>query len=445
MAPSSSDNSRHAGSLHKSPPKVPTEVLPEASAKAPNETPTDNASSALTSPAPRRESMLIFVFWMLSSMLIMQQAKAYFSDEVLRIFYAENFSASGMGSVFWYFMASFMAGMLLCVYLSRKVCHALVLCAGVLFGAIGYLIMLYAFAPLGALVFGASLGLIPAPSVCAIMEKISMDKKSGAVFVAAQLRPVGLYVIIPVAIASIVAIDSKEGLAIVVSLLAVVTAGLLLFTKSFGRSKSCFTAADIVRGVFGNGMFYLTGGLLLVASFLDVFIMYHLSSVIQAYFYDADAAQITAAVLLMLLWVRVFMVAFAELALSRIPGRRVLVFSGAAVGLALLMFKLPMDNSEEAKILWLFALSVSLSVVFPALIKSAAVYAPMRALPVFMTIIVIACSVVALLVDIYAFPAAARQNAEVQVYVIAGAAFIALTLLFFAASRLKKKATSDAA
>ncbi len=395
---------------------------------------TSNATTGYTTFV---ESTLTLTFWLCASLLIMQPARLYFTHDIAQFFNFE--SGADYEALFMPFVYAYTASLLLSLFLVRVVSHVHVLALALIFLFILGTVLVFSMPSfLSAVLFGIALGLIPAPAVCSVVEKlgVSPSARQQKNLVSLQpVRPVGMYILIPVIATLSISVKHPVALLLIVCLVCLSILFLLLKTRRFGFFTSAPTLKESLTGTLANGMSSLVIFMLVLVSLIDVFVLYYVPHVVQAYA-PHDVKNTTALVLLIMLMVRIAMIVFAELTLIRIAPRRMLVLSALAIVISALMVSVARD--EQTKLIVLFVLSSSLSVVFPSLIKSMAKFTPFSVLPTSIVCMALVGNLVTMLGTTYFFPYALHTQSIVFFCTLFAAAFLALALLFFAISRRKK-------
>lgn len=400
-------------------------------------------NNSATRSATFVESTLTLVFWLCASLLIMQPVHLYFTDEITQFF---NFKIVSKETLFETFIIAYIFAMVVSLFISRIICHTYILCIGLSAVLIATMLLFSIPAFVSAAVFGGGLGLIPASAVCSVVEKLGISsrvRQRGKNLDRAHaqcVRPVGMYIFIPVVATLAIIVKSIFGIFFVVIFSCISIVVLLIRKKNFGFFTSKPTFKESLSGTLANGMFYLVLFMLVFISLIDVSVFYYVPHVVQDYVLH-DVKNMTALVLLVMLIGRIAMIVFTELTLIHIPPRRILVLSSCAIGVA--VFILSLARNDKAKIILLFVIALSLSVAFPSLIKSMAKFTSFSVLPVSVVGMALVGNSVTMVSYTYFFPYVLQTNRIMLFYSLCVVAFVFLALLFFIISRRKKLEIDD--
>ncbi len=390
------------------------------------------------------ESTLTLVFWLCASMLIMQPIHLYFTDEITQFF---NLKIVSREILFISFISAYIFAMFASLFISRVLYHTYVLSLALGFVLIATVLFFTIPSFVSVVIFALGLGLIPASAVCSVVERLDITsssqeqrKKSVERFSTKRVRPVGMYIMLPVIATLAFIVKSIVGIFFFIVILCVCIVVLLLKHKNFGFFTSVPTLRASIAGTIGNGMFYLVLFILVVVSLIDMSVFYYVPYVVQEYVVD-DAKNMTALLFLIMFIGRIAMIMFTELTLIHVPPRRIFLLSACSIGFSMLLLLFAHD--AQAKIIVLFVIMSSLSVTFPSLIKSMAKFIPFSVLPTSVISMALIGNMVTMVSYAYFFPYVLRTNRTMLFSSVFVLSFMFAAFLFFIFSRREKLVQAD--
>lgn len=152
--------------------------------------------------------------------------------------------------------------------------------------------------------------------------------------------------------------------------------------KNFGAFYSTFNSRLFVKNIVSNTMFWSILLMTVFVAALEFFTMFSLSWFLYVAFIDVlsvkEIEELRSLVLVILSVLRVTLVLFTAVSLNHVFSRRIILFCGIALSVAVALFQY---MPRETRVMLLVCVLIVSSAIVPALLKSAANFMKLSMLP----------------------------------------------------------------